>query len=139
MMRIIAFDYGRAHTGVAICDPTGTIVRPMDDIDEAAGQTGLKSIQHLVEQETAAAIVVGLPVSLSGERGAQAAETQQFIELLSRSVSVPVISWDERFTSKMAAAKAGGSSASSHSIAACVLLEDFLGSQRYRDMQDETA
>lgn len=133
-MKIIALDYGHAHTGVAICDPTGTIVRPLDDIDDASGATGLKNIVDLVRDESAEAVLVGMPVSLSGECGSQAGETMDFIRVLEEALELLVISWDERFTSKMAGGKGHNTSSSRHSLAACVLLEDFLGSEAYRRM-----
>ena len=131
-MRIIALDYGHAHTGVAISDPTGTIVRPLADIDNASGEEGLKSIADLVRNGGAGAIIVGMPVSLNGKLGTQAQETADFIGLLKDRLTVPLVSWDERFTSKMAAGKGHDSTSSRHGMAACVLLEDFLGSQEYR-------
>ncbi|MFA5810620.1 MAG: Holliday junction resolvase RuvX [Thermoleophilia bacterium] len=131
-MKIIALDYGHAHTGVAICDPTGTIVRPLDDIDDASGTTGLKKIVDLARHESAKAVLVGMPVLLSGEYGSQAEQTRDFIRLLEEALELPVISWDERFTSKMAVSKGHNTTSSRHSLAACVLLEDYLGSEAYR-------
>lgn len=133
-MKIIALDYGHAHTGVAICDPTGTIVRPLDDIDDATGTIGLKNIVKLAREESAEAVLVGMPVSLSGECGSQAGETMDFIRNLEEALELPIIPWDERFTSKMAGSKGHNTSSSRHSLAACVLLEDFLGSEAYRRM-----
>lgn len=130
--RILALDYGSVHTGAAISDPTGTIVRPLKDIYNAASSGGLKRIKELVECEGADSIIVGMPVSLSGERGYQAKETERFILLLKEKCSVPVYSWDERFTSKIAAEKGRGADASSHSLAACCLLEDYLRSQEFQ-------
>lgn len=132
MMKIIALDYGHAHTGAAICDPTGTIVRPLDAINDASGTTGLKKIVDLAHNENAAAVLVGMPVSLSGEYGSQAGQTRDFIGLLEEALQLPVISWDERFTSKMAMSKGHNTTSSRHSRAACVLLEDYLGSRAYR-------
>ncbi|MFA6000691.1 MAG: Holliday junction resolvase RuvX [Thermoleophilia bacterium] len=135
-MKIIALDYGHAHTGVAICDPTGTIVRPLDAIDDASSATGLKKIVDLAREENAEALLVGMPVSLSGECGSQADETRDFIKQLEDVLELPLVSWDERFTSKMAVSKGHNTTSSSHSLAACVLLEDYLGSQAYRCLDD---
>lgn len=130
--RILALDYGKIHTGAALSDPTGSIVRPLAAINEAAGPVGLKKIAALVETEGALTVVVGLPVSLNGERGAQANETAEFIAALRRALPVPVEAWDERFTSKLAAAKGRYSQSNPHSLAACCLLEDYLGSAEFR-------
>ncbi|MBE0428331.1 MAG: Holliday junction resolvase RuvX [Thermoleophilia bacterium] len=130
--RVLAIDYGRARTGAAVGDPTGTIVRPLEEIDEARTPEGLKKIAAMAIREEAGLVVVGMPVSLNGTRGDQAQETDEFIRELSAALPVPVIAFDERFTSKIARARGRTSGASPHSIAACVLLEDFLGSEEYR-------
>lgn len=127
-MRVMALDFGRAHTGVAVSDPTGTIVRPLPDIDGAGTLDGLNRIAALVARASADLVVVGMPISLGGSLGSQAHETQEFISLLSARLTVPVALWDERFTSKIASARGRFSNASSHSLAACVLLEDYLDS-----------
>lgn len=136
-MKIIALDYGQVHTGVAICDPTGTIVRPLEDIDDASGKAGLKKIVDLARGEGVEAVLVGMPVSLSGECGPQAGKSMDFIRVLEEALELPVISWDERFTSKMAGRKGHNTSSSRHSLSACVLLEDYLGSEAYRRIIDD--
>ncbi|MHB9111438.1 MAG: Holliday junction resolvase RuvX [Thermoleophilia bacterium] len=130
--RILALDYGRVHTGAAVCDPTGTIVHPLDAISEAATPEGIKKVAILVEEEKIGAVIVGLPVSLSGELGAQAEETVEFIKNLGGVLNIPVRSWDERFTSKLAEQKGRHSNSNPHSLAACCLLEDYLGSEEFR-------
>lgn len=129
----MALDYGRVHTGVALSDPSGTIVRPLDAVSEAASPKGLKELGNLVEAEGVDEVIVGLPVSLSGEHGAQAQETEAFISLLKQALATPVLSWDERYTSRIAAEKGRHSESNPHSLAACCLLEDYLGSAAYRD------
>jgi putative Holliday junction resolvase len=130
--RVLALDYGRVHTGVAVSDPTGTIVRPLDEIRDAASEKGLDAIDALVENEAAQLVVVGMPVSLSGEMGEQAVETAAFIEKLTARLSIPVVSWDERFTSKIARDRGRGADAAEHSIAAGCLLEDYLESEEFK-------
>lgn len=131
-MRIMALDYGRVHTGAAVCDPSGTIVRPLHAIREAASPEGLSKIKSIVKTEEVEGVIVGMPVTLSGERGPQAQETEDFIAVLRSAIDVPVDSWDERFTSKLAALKGRYSESDPHSLAACCLLEDYLGSEEFR-------
>lgn len=131
-MRVLALDYGQTHTGAAICDPTGTIVRPLPDISHAGTPDGLKNINALAVKEEARMVVVGMPKSLSGDLGAQAQETQQFIKALEAHLEIPVRIWDERFTSRIATARGRYSTASKHSLAACVILEDFLSSEEFK-------
>lgn len=127
--RIIALDYGRVHTGVAVSDPTGTITRPLPEVLDAGSKSGMRRISDIIREERAGLVIVGMPVSLSGEMGAQAKETGEFIERLRGALTVPVRSWDERFTSRIAREKGRHAVAGEHSIAACCLLEDFLGSE----------
>lgn len=101
-MKILALDYGRARTGVAVSDPTGTLARPVGVVERAASPDGLRQLREIVEGEGAERVVVGLPLTLRGERGEQAVETERFVETLRGALPVPVECFDERFTSRLA-------------------------------------
>jgi putative transcription antitermination factor YqgF len=101
-VKVLALDYGSARTGVAVSDPTGTLARPLGIVEQAATDDGLKRLVELVEAEEPERVVVGLPLTLRGEHGAQAQETTRFIESLTRELDVPVESFDERFTTTLA-------------------------------------
>ena len=101
-MKVIAVDYGSARTGVAVSDPSGTIARPLGVVERAGGEAGLNRLVELIRAEEAERVVVGLPLTLRGERGAQAQETETFVEALRAVVDVPVESFDERFTTRLA-------------------------------------
>jgi putative holliday junction resolvase len=101
-VKVLALDYGSARTGVAVSDPTGTLARPVGVVERAATDDGLRRVAELVRAEEAERVVVGLPLTLRGERGAQAQETERFIEALSRELDVPVEAFDERFTTTLA-------------------------------------
>jgi putative holliday junction resolvase len=100
-VKVLALDYGRARTGVAVSDPTGTIARPLCVV-EAAGSDGLAQLAALINEHEVERVVVGLPLTLRGERGEQALETQSFVEALSGVTTVPVVTFDERFTTDLA-------------------------------------
>ena len=102
-MKVLALDYGPARTGVAVSDPTGTLARPVGVVERAASEAGLARLLELVRAEEPERIVVGLPLTLRGEHGEQARETERFVELLRGAVDVPVESLDERFTTALAA------------------------------------
>jgi putative Holliday junction resolvase len=101
-VKVVALDYGAARTGVAVSDPTGTLARPMGVVEKAASDVGLARLAELIRAEGAERVVVGLPLTLRGERGEQARETERFAEALRAVVEVPVESFDERFTTKLA-------------------------------------
>lgn len=100
-MKVLAIDYGRARSGVAVSDPSGTIARPVGVVQEAASDSGLDQIVQLVLDEGAEEIVVGMPFTLKGEHGAQARETDEFVAQLRARVDVPVETYDERFTTAL--------------------------------------
>lgn len=101
-MKVLALDYGRARTGVAVSDPTGTIARPLCVIERAGTGDGLARLATLIGKEGVERVVVGLPLTLRGEHGEQARETERFIEALNDVTDVPVVTFDERFTTSLA-------------------------------------
>lgn len=101
-MRILALDYGSARTGVAVSDPTGTVARPLGVVERAATDDGLTRIVELVDENGVERVVVGMPLTLRGDRGEQAQETERFVEMLNIRTRVPVVTFDERFTTDLA-------------------------------------
>jgi putative Holliday junction resolvase len=124
-VKVVALDYGAARTGVAISDPTGTLARPLCVVERAGTGDGLARLARLVGEESADCVVVGLPLTLRGERGHQVAETERFVEALRRVVDVPVDTFDERFTTALAA-QAPVSGAPEDARAAAHLLTTYL-------------
>ena len=122
---MIALDYGSARTGVAISDATGTLARPLGVVELAASAAGLRQLAELVAAEGAERVVVGLPLTLRGEVGAQAQETAAFVASLEALLEVPVESFDERFTTAIAAT-GPSSKAPEDARAAAHLLESWL-------------
>jgi putative holliday junction resolvase len=124
-VKVVALDYGSARTGVAVSDPTGTIARPLGVVERAASEAGLARLAELIREEGAERVVVGLPLTLRGEHGAQAQETEAFVEALREAVGVPVESYDERFTTGLAAS-VGSDDAPEDARAAAHLLSNYL-------------
>jgi putative Holliday junction resolvase len=123
-VRVLGLDFGAARTGVAVSDASGTIARPLDVVRSAATPQGLERIAALVLEHDAEAVVVGLPLTLRGESGAQARETQAFADELRRVLTVPVDVWDERFTTTLATRT--DSRAPEDALAAAHLLQSWL-------------
>jgi putative Holliday junction resolvase len=101
-VKVLALDYGRARTGVAVSDPTGTIARPVGVVEQAGSEQGLARLLELIGEHEVERVIVGMPLTLRGERGEQARETEAFIETLAGATDVPVIPFDERFTTDRA-------------------------------------
>ena len=124
-MKVLALDFGSARTGVAISDPTGTIAKPLEVLESAATAGGLARIAELVHAEDVERVVVGLPLTLRGERGEQADETERFVTALRATVEVPVETFDERFTTDLAEQTPNGAGALD-ALAAAHLLSGYL-------------
>ena len=107
-MKVLALDYGSARTGVAVSDPTGTVARPVGVVERAGSDAGLAQVAELVREHEVERVVVGLPLTMRGERGEQAAETEQFVSKLRGMLEVPVESFDERFTTDLAEQSGSG-------------------------------
>lgn len=123
-MRVLALDYGAARTGVAVSDATGTLARPVGVVERAASEPGLERVAALVAEHDAELVVVGLPLTLRGEHGAQARETQTFVDALRARLAVPVETEDERFTTSLA--QQYGGRAPEDALAAAHLLQGWL-------------
>jgi putative Holliday junction resolvase len=110
-LKILALDYGSARTGVAVSDPTATIARPVTIVQRATTDDGFAKLLAVIAAEEPELVVVGLPLTLKGEHGAQARETTAFVERLRGSVGMPVEEFDERFTSVLARGDDAGAAA----------------------------
>jgi putative Holliday junction resolvase len=125
-VKVLALDYGAARTGVAVSDASGTIARPLGVVMRAASEAGLVELVALVREHGPERVVVGMPLTLRGERGEQALETETFVVALREAVPVPVETYDERFTTALASR--GGGAADEDARAAAHLLESYLRS-----------
>ena len=127
-MRVVALDFGSARTGVAVSDETRTLARPVCVVERAATEPGLHRLAALVAEHDAELVVVGLPLTLKGERGEQARATEAFVEILRERLSVPVETEDERFTTDLA--QQSGGTAPEDAVAAAYLLQGWLERER---------
>jgi len=123
-MKVMALDFGSARTGVAVSDPTGIIARPLCVVERAGSEAGLAELAQLVREQEPEQVVVGLPLTLRGERGEQARATEKFAAALRAVVNVPVLLFDERFTTDLAQQTPSGSSLDAR--AAAHLLSGYL-------------
>jgi putative Holliday junction resolvase len=130
LTRVLALDYGSARCGCAVSDPTGTLATPVDPISDPGSDRGLERIAALARELEADRVVVGLPVSLSGAEGPQAREARDFAALLAARLEIPIDTWDERFTTKMARGTPGRSGEDSR--AAAHLLQGYLEARGQR-------
>jgi putative Holliday junction resolvase len=128
MSRVMALDYGAVRCGVAVSDPSGTLATPMPVVERAGTKKGLGRLAELIASSEVERVVVGLPLTMAGGEGPQAAETRDFAERLARRVGVPIELYDERLTTVQAGRTGGATDLDSR--AAAHLLEAFLDSRR---------
>jgi putative Holliday junction resolvase len=125
-VRVLALDHGTARIGCAISDPSGTLSTPLPVIEPPEA----RSVAELVAKYEVERVVVGLPLHLSGEEGSQAALARTFCTELEAMVDVPVETYDERLTTRMAeTSKREGAAAAPDSLAAAHLLQAYLAGQ----------
>ena len=97
-MRIMAIDYGDAHTGVAISDPTGFMAGYTTTINAYRAEVVVDQICTLVKEYKVEELVLGYPKNMDGTVGPRAEKAAAMAELLKEATSLPVVLWDERRT-----------------------------------------
>jgi len=95
--RVLGLDLGDARIGVAISDDDRRLAVPLGTIHTGA-PADLKAIAKLVEEHDATAVVIGLPLSMTGEHGAAAAKAESFAGALRSFLHIPVVLHDERLS-----------------------------------------
>ena len=134
--RILAVDFGKRRVGLAISDPTGSIAFPLKTIDRKKDPNPLeKQITSVVAEHDIKRVVIGLPLTESGKKGAMALEVESFISRLEPLVGCEVVSWDERFTTARAVKiiheigeKTGKDKGKVDRISAVIILQNYLDS-----------
>lgn len=96
--RVIGLDLGARRIGVAVTDELGLTAHPHATIDRHGGQRDLDAVRELVRAQSAARVVIGLPLSPEGERGRAAQAAERFAERLRAVLDVPIELIDESFT-----------------------------------------
>jgi putative Holliday junction resolvase len=133
--RILAIDYGSVRIGLALSDPLKIISKPYKVIRNT-GAAIFHEIAFIVQKETVGKIILGLPLDKDGSDSSKTLEVRDFAERLKAEVEIPVILWDERYTSTQANSwlKEMGidykkSKNLIDKIAAAIILQDYLDSR----------
>lgn len=131
----LACDVGKARIGIARSDPGGVLAVPLEAV--RAGEDSVRRVSELAREYEAIEIIVGLPITMSGERGPAAEYTQQWVASLAQVSDLPIRLHDERLTTVQAQRglhEAGRTTKSSRSVidsaSAVVLLQTCLDSER---------
>ena len=97
-MRIMAIDYGDAHTGIAISYPTGFLAGFTTTINAYRPEAVAEQIAQLAAQHGAEELVLGHPKNMDGTRGPRAEKAEAMADMLRQVTGLPVVLWDERRT-----------------------------------------
>ena len=99
MGRVVGVDVGSVRIGVAVSDPARTVATPLATVPAQPREAALAAVADAARRYDAVAVVVGLPLELSGVEGHAARRIRAWTELLGARLVCPVHFWDERLTS----------------------------------------
>jgi putative Holliday junction resolvase len=136
-MRLMGLDVGDRRIGVALSDPGKVIARSLQVIERRSLQADMEQLRSLVEENEVEKVIVGHPLHLDGQAGEQAERAQDYAAELAASLGVPVVLWDEAFSTeraRQAMIEAGRTRKKRRerldAVAAAVILQDYLDRQR---------
>jgi putative Holliday junction resolvase len=136
--RYLALDIGSKRIGVAVSDELGLTAQPVLTLERRRNaREDLRSLARLARRFSAAGVVVGNPLHLSGEQSSRAAKTQAFAKSLGEMTGLPIHLWDERLTTHEAhqILYEAGHARQEHrrvvdQVAATLILQSFLDAQK---------
>lgn len=136
-VRILGLDIGEARIGVAVSDADGAVASPLVVLDARALARDIGPLKGLVEDYEVTALVAGLPLTMAGDEGPQAATVRATAERIARALGMPIAYVDERLSSSAAARAMAGAGVSTRGqrgqldmVAAAYILQGYLDSQR---------
>lgn len=97
-MKVMAIDYGDAHTGVAVSDRTGTLCGFSTVVNAYRPEALAERLQALIAEHEVTELVLGHPINMDGTHGPRAEKAEAFAETLRAATGLRVTLWDERRT-----------------------------------------
>jgi putative Holliday junction resolvase len=132
MGRLLALDVGEKRVGVAICDESQTLARPLLILNRASKKEDFAKLATLCHEHAIEKVIVGLPKTLRGEEGPQAQRVRRYANELQAALNLPIDFWDERYSSVDAQERLTASSRKARakgavdSAAAAIILQEYL-------------
>ncbi len=136
MGRLLGLDVGDKRVGVAICDETQALARPVLTLNRASKKEDFARLDALCREHAIERVIVGLPKTLRGEEGPQAQRVRRYAAELQAALNLPIEFWDERFSTveardmMMAVGRKLSSKGEIDAIAATVILQEYLDGHR---------
>lgn len=138
-MKIMAIDYGDAHTGVAVSDPTGFLTGDVTTIHSRKADVVLEELTRLVQTYQVDELVMGFPRNMDGTEGPRAELYRDFAALVEDTAGLRPVLWDERRTTVdahrilfEAGKNARKRKKTVDAVAASLILEGYLDHRRLR-------
>src|SRR6185436_2631630 len=103
-MRILAIDHGEKRIGLALSDSTGTIANPLQVIKHVSRLLDAAQVADIATQHDAGLIVIGQSFDEAGNPNLAGRRAAKFAEALKEQISIPVVLWDESFSTQDARA-----------------------------------
>jgi len=139
-VRILCLDLGSDRVGVAVSDEDGVLASPVTTLRRRGGVADLDAIDQLCQKLGAKAIVLGLPLQLSGAEGPASQRVRRFGSKLESYLGFPVDYFDERFSTveaqrnlRASSAKRGSRARNIDQQAAVLILQGYLDRLRAND------
>lgn len=135
--RLLAIDFGERRMGISITDELQITAQAKETLTVDRPEEAIAAIEKLVQECQIKGILIGLPLTMSGEEGPMSAKVREFAQQLKQTLSIPVVLWDERLTSLQAERtlrefnkKPSRHKAEIDRLAATFLLRNYLDSRR---------
>ena len=131
-MRILSIDHGDKKIGLAICDESETVARPLKVLIHKSRADDAGAVAEIARAEGAEKIVIGLPRDDDGAEGHQARKVRRWAEALGEVCQLPIDFWDESYSTaeassiQRASGKRRKKSEPDDAIAAAVILQSYL-------------
>ncbi len=126
---LLSIDYGSKHIGLAVAPLQTKIATPYKTIQGEDVSLLFKDLREIILKEKITKVIIGYPLGLSGSNSEQTRKTEKFIEECKKEFDLPIITFDERFTSKMANnlfSDKQNQGKQNHAIAASIILQDYI-------------
>lgn len=125
-MTLMGIDYGEKKIGLAVANEKAKIATPYKVLENKGFDFVVSEIKKICEVEDVGEIIVGLPISLSGEIGTQAKKVMEFVEFLKEKLPLSIKTEDERLTSAMVDKLAKEQKVERDAVAAMLILQNYL-------------
>lgn len=144
-MRIMAVDYGDAHTGVAVSDPTGMLAGWTTTIHSRKQDEVVAQLKEIITQRNVDELVLGYPKNMNDTKGERVLKSEALGKRLEAETDIPIHLWDERLTTVDAhrilsenGRRGKKRKQQVDAVAATLILEGYLGFRRNRNEERGT-